>query len=143
MLCRGVSDVTGFARVHRKPAGGASDSARGGARANRPGTDDLGPGTRWRRVCSCVRALGFGARWPLGRRVGVTAVVWFTRDLRVHDHPALHAAATEHEQVVPVFVLDETILRSDYARPNRARFLLDCLRDLDASLRRAGAGLVV
>jgi deoxyribodipyrimidine photo-lyase len=79
----------------------------------------------------------------MGRRDAVTAVVWFTRDLRVHDHPALHAAATENEHVVPVFVLDETILRSPYSRPNRARFLLDCLRDLDESLRALGAGLVV
>jgi deoxyribodipyrimidine photo-lyase len=73
----------------------------------------------------------------------MTAVVWFTRDLRVHDHPALCAAADEHEQVVPVFVLDDAILGSRYHRPNRAKFLFDALHDLDGSLRGLGAGLVM
>lgn len=72
-----------------------------------------------------------------------TAIVLFTRDLRVHDNPALHAAATEHERVVPLFVLDDAILRSDYNRPNRARFLAESLADLDAELRHRGAGLVI
>jgi deoxyribodipyrimidine photo-lyase len=36
----------------------------------------------------------------------VTAIVWFRRDLRVHDHPALVAAAAAGE-VVPVFLWDE------------------------------------
>jgi deoxyribodipyrimidine photo-lyase len=44
---------------------------------------------------------------------------------------------------VPLFVLDETILGSSYHRANRGRFLVECLRDLDASLRGRGAGLVV
>jgi deoxyribodipyrimidine photo-lyase len=32
------------------------------------------------------------------------AVVLFTRDLRVHDNPALAAAARENECVFPLFV---------------------------------------
>jgi deoxyribodipyrimidine photo-lyase len=39
------------------------------------------------------------------------AIVLFTRDLRVRDHAALTAATTEHERVVPLFVLDEAVLR--------------------------------
>ncbi len=72
-----------------------------------------------------------------------TALVLFTRDLRVHDHPALAAAAAEAEHVVPLFVFDDTILGGDFARPNRLSFLLDSLADLDSSLRRLGAALVV
>lgn len=71
-----------------------------------------------------------------------TAVVVFTRDLRVHDNPALVAAA-EADRVVPLFVLDTGILRSSYNAPNRASFLAGCLEDLAASLDRRGAGLVV
>lgn len=71
------------------------------------------------------------------------AVVLFTRDLRVHDHPALAAAAGEAEYVVPLFVFDDAILGSDFARPNRLSFLLDSLVELDSSLRRLGAALVV
>ena len=66
-----------------------------------------------------------------------------TRDLRVHDNPTLHAATVGAATVVPLFVLDEAILRSAYNRPNRARFLVECLHDLDAGLRKRGAGLVV
>ena len=71
------------------------------------------------------------------------SVALFTRDLRVHDNPMLHAAATAADRVVPLFVLDDAILRSDFNRPNRAQFLADSLRDLDESLRVRGAGLVV
>ena len=71
-----------------------------------------------------------------------TAVVLFTRDLRLHDHPALSAAVERAERVVPLFVLDDDILAS-FGAPNRVAFLLDALDDLDASLRRRGAALVV
>lgn len=67
-----------------------------------------------------------------------TAVVLFNRDLRVHDHPGLVAAA-EFERVIPLFVLDPSLR----VPPNRAAFLGDCLRDLDASLTALGAPLVV
>ncbi|MDQ1600821.1 MAG: deoxyribodipyrimidine photo-lyase [Actinomycetota bacterium] len=71
------------------------------------------------------------------------AVAVLTRDLRLHDNPVLSSAAAAADTVVPLFVLDDAILRSDFSRPNRATFLVDCLRDLDASLTDRGAGLVV
>lgn len=58
------------------------------------------------------------------------AVVLFTRDLRTHDHPALATAIREHDEVIPLFVLDPRLLRS----PNRTAFLLDALADLRAGL---------
>lgn len=33
-----------------------------------------------------------------------TAIVWFRRDLRLHDNPALRAAAEAHDRVIPLFV---------------------------------------
>jgi deoxyribodipyrimidine photo-lyase len=66
-----------------------------------------------------------------------------TRDLRVHDNPTLWRAVHDHDRVVPLFVLDDAILRSDFNRPNRAAFLAQSLADLDASLRKLGGGLVV
>ncbi len=71
------------------------------------------------------------------------AVVVFTRDLRVHDNPALHAAATAADHVVPVFVVDDGIARVGFNAPNRAAFLADCLADLDRSIRERGGRLVV
>ena len=61
-----------------------------------------------------------------------TAVVLFTRDLRVHDNPALAAACANAERVVPLFVLDPK-LRTRSA--NRLRFLHQALADLRATLR--------
>ncbi len=71
-----------------------------------------------------------------------TAIVLFTRDLRVHDQPALAAAAARVERVVPLFVLDDAVLAA-FGAPNRDAFLIESLRDLDRSLRARGAALVV
>ncbi len=75
--------------------------------------------------------------------MGMTALLWLTRDLRLHDHPALHAALDRHERAVPVFCLDDRLLRGRHASGPRTQFLLDCLADLDGSLRSRGSGLVV
>ncbi len=72
-----------------------------------------------------------------------TAVVWFRRDLRVHDHPPLVTALREHDKVVPVFVLDDRLLHGRFASANRTQYLLDCLKALDGELRDRGARLVV
>jgi len=72
-----------------------------------------------------------------------TAIVWFRRDLRVHDHPALTAAARSADRVVPVFVLDEKLLHGRFPSGPRAHFLLGCLTELRAALRERGADLVV
>ncbi|HUA75015.1 MAG TPA: deoxyribodipyrimidine photo-lyase [Solirubrobacteraceae bacterium] len=72
-----------------------------------------------------------------------TAIVWFRRDLRLHDHPALRAALAEAERVVPAFCLDDRLLHGRHASPVRTQFLLDCLADLDAALRERGSGLVL
>ncbi|MEF2975587.1 cryptochrome/photolyase family protein [Subtercola sp. YIM 133946] len=46
--------------------------------------------------------------------MGSPTLVWFRDDLRVADHPALHAAVERGESIVCVFVLDE---QSDGIRP--------------------------
>lgn len=73
----------------------------------------------------------------------MTAIMVFTRDLRVHDHPALQAAIDSQREVVPLFVVDDKILRGPNASPNRNRFLRDCLVDLDTSLKHLGGRLIV
>lgn len=71
------------------------------------------------------------------------ALLWLRRDLRVHDHPALHRALAAAEYVVPVFCLDERLLRGRHASGSRTQFLLDCLADLADSLRSRGGTLRV
>jgi deoxyribodipyrimidine photo-lyase len=72
-----------------------------------------------------------------------TAILWYRRDLRVHDHPALRAALDAHDHVVPVFVLDDALLGGRYASGARTAFMLGCLRSLGESLKARGSGLVV
>lgn len=74
---------------------------------------------------------------------GSTALVWFRRDLRVHDHPPLHAALAEFDRVVPVFVLDRILASGRYASPARTAFMLACLKELRATLKGLGGGLVL
>jgi deoxyribodipyrimidine photo-lyase len=66
-----------------------------------------------------------------------TALLWFRRDLRLADHPALLAARDAADEVLPVFVLDD-VLRGP-SGPNRLAFLYRALRDLsdrtDGALR--------
>ena len=73
----------------------------------------------------------------------MTAIVWFRRDLRVHDNPALRDALAEHDDVVPLFCLDDRLLHGRHASGPRTQFLLESLADLDESLRQRGGALVV
>ena len=67
----------------------------------------------------------------------MTALVWFTRDLRVHDHPALRAALDSSRRVVPVFCLDDRLLHGRHASGPRTQFMLECLADLRERLNGA------
>ena len=62
------------------------------------------------------------------------AVLWFRRDLRLHDNPALVAAcaAAGDHGVLPLFVVDPALWAP--AGPSRRRYLGESLRSLDRSL---------
>ncbi|MEO7617714.1 MAG: deoxyribodipyrimidine photo-lyase, partial [Candidatus Saccharibacteria bacterium] len=71
-----------------------------------------------------------------------TVILWYRNDLRIHDLPAL-AAAAQADFVVPVFVFNQTLLGGKHSSSNRNRFLLESLEDLKQSLQGLGADLVV
>ena len=66
------------------------------------------------------------------------SLLWFRRDLRLSDAPALLAAAADGGEVLPVFVLDDTLRRPSGAA--RLAFLYGCLRELE---RETGGALRV
>ncbi|MDY7100969.1 MAG: deoxyribodipyrimidine photo-lyase [Actinomycetota bacterium] len=66
------------------------------------------------------------------------SVLWFRRDLRLADHPALASAAAGDRSVVGLFVLDPRLW--DTAGDNRRAFLAGCLDELN---RAMGGWLVV
>ena len=67
-------------------------------------------------------------------------VMWFRRDLRLHDHPALDAAAKKGP-VTALFVLDDVLLKRDQGP--RTAMLFRTLRALDEDLRAHGGRLTV
>ncbi|MFC9918526.1 cryptochrome/photolyase family protein [Agromyces binzhouensis] len=71
------------------------------------------------------------------------SIVWFRDDLRVGDHPALHAAVERGEPIVAVYVLDE---ESSGVRPlgGAAKWWLHhSLASLSGDLRDRGVRLVL
>ena len=93
---------------------------------------------RWRRVAALIPDRQAGVARS------VTAIVWFRRDLRLHEHAALCGPRwTPTIAWCRVFCLDDRLLHGRHASGPRTQFLLECLRDLDAALRERGGGLVV
>src|ERR1700712_1794044 len=58
-------------------------------------------------------------------------LLWFRRDLRLCDHPALLAAASDDHQVVPLFVVDPALW--DPSGPPRQAWLVRSLTALSAA----------
>lgn len=69
-------------------------------------------------------------------------LVWFRRDLRLHDNPALSAACKECKEIVPLFVFDEPLLREHVFGSACVGFMLGCLEDLRRSLAEQGVTFV-
>lgn len=69
-----------------------------------------------------------------------SSVMWFRRDLRLGDNPALLEACADG-RVLPLFVVDEALWKPS-GGPRRA-YLAASLRALDAGLRDLGGRLVV
>ena len=72
-----------------------------------------------------------------------TAIVWFRRDFRLTDHPALDAACANHKQVVPVYIHapDED---ASWQPGGASRWWLHhSLKALDGSLRVRGSSLLI
>jgi deoxyribodipyrimidine photo-lyase len=68
-------------------------------------------------------------------------LVWFRRDLRLRDNPALSAAWRECREIVPLLVFDEPLLRSHVFGSACVGFMLGCLEELRRSLAEHGLTL--
>ncbi len=64
--------------------------------------------------------------------MSVRNIVWFRRDLRVGDHPALNAAIEGSDEIVPVFILDKAQIAE--AGEKLLAYMGQSLRALDESL---------
>jgi deoxyribodipyrimidine photo-lyase len=70
-------------------------------------------------------------------------MVWFKRDLRVHDHAPLLAAQQSGNPVLPLYVFEPDLWTQPELSGRHFDFLTECLADLDEALKSRGAGLVV
>jgi len=68
------------------------------------------------------------------------SIVWFRRDLRLTDNPAL-AAAARADEVLAVFCFEAGLTCGRHRSANRNVYLLASLRELAEGLRSAGAPL--
>ena len=58
--------------------------------------------------------------------------MWFRRDLRLADNPALLAAIENSDEIVPLFILDPNLIKE--AGSKRLAYLANSLRALGSSL---------
>ncbi|MGA8006609.1 MAG: deoxyribodipyrimidine photo-lyase, partial [Burkholderiales bacterium] len=73
-----------------------------------------------------------------------SALVWLRRDLRAHDHAALHSALEAHGAVHCAFVFDREILDALPSRTDRrVEFIWESVRELKTALESMGGGLWV
>lgn len=73
-----------------------------------------------------------------------SALVWFRRDLRAHDHAALHAALKSGGRVFCAFVFDTGILDKLPSRADRrVEFIWHSVVELKKTLEQMGGGLMV
>ncbi len=80
----------------------------------------------------------------MANQSGSPCIVWFRDDLRLADHPALHAASRTGAGVICLYVFDETGPPGGRPLGDAARWwLAQSLRSLQGSLRAIGASLVL
>jgi deoxyribodipyrimidine photo-lyase len=69
-------------------------------------------------------------------------LVWFKRDLRLHDHAPL-AAAARQGPVLGVYLFEPDLLAAPDADAQHLAFAVDCVAELRARLRRRGGELLL
>ncbi|SHH81383.1 FAD-binding domain-containing protein [Marivita hallyeonensis] len=72
----------------------------------------------------------------------MTSVLWYKRDLRIHDHPAL-AHAAERGDVVPLYIIEPDYWALSDTSGRQYAFLCESLASLRDALRALGSDLVI
>jgi len=70
-------------------------------------------------------------------------IVWFKRDLRAYDHEPLRQAIKSGDPILCLFVFEPALISADTFDRLHRGFIVDCLRDLHASLIQLGLSLHV
>lgn len=71
-------------------------------------------------------------------------LVWFRRDLRLHDHAALAQSVANCDRVYCAFCFDREILDDlEDRRDRRVEFIVQSLEEMDTAIRKQGGRLLV
>lgn len=70
-------------------------------------------------------------------------IFWFKRDLRTDDNTGLYHAVRDSREVIPLYILEDSILSKYPQGSKRLGFFSDALSSLDGELRRLGSYLLV
>ncbi len=77
----------------------------------------------------------------MGKHVNI---MWFRRDLRLHDNAALYHALKSGNPVVPIFIFDKNILdRLEDKQDRRVEFIYNALQEMQEQLQKVGSSLEV
>lgn len=71
------------------------------------------------------------------------SIHWFRRDLRLTDNTALHHAAADSEQVIPLYILSDWKNQHDWTGPARQEYLCGNLASLSGNLENIGSALII
>ena len=71
----------------------------------------------------------------------MSCIYWLKRDFRLHDNPALTAALTEHQRVLPLFVLEPSALLAPETSELHVHAQCDAYSGLHRDLARHGGEL--
>ncbi|MEL6645785.1 MAG: deoxyribodipyrimidine photo-lyase [Pseudomonadota bacterium] len=73
----------------------------------------------------------------------MTTLLWFKRDLRISDHPALAHALSLGQPVIPLYIAEPDLWALPDASNRHWSFIAESLAELRQDLARCGAPLVV
>jgi len=69
-------------------------------------------------------------------------IVWFKRDLRLHDHAPLLSAVESGRPIVPLYIFEPELWAQPENSGRHFDFLVECLVELNEALRQRGSALV-
>lgn len=70
-------------------------------------------------------------------------IVWFKRDLRIHDHKPLFEAAQSDIPTLPLYIVEPEHWKQPFAVRRHWHFIHDCLAELRLDLEKLGQPLIV
>ena len=70
-------------------------------------------------------------------------IVWYKRDLRIHDHLPLSKAAEASLPVLPIYVVEPNYWQQPFASRRHWSFIHDCLLDLRQDTEALGQPLII